>query len=94
MDKFTKGRTYIVCGNAPVKYLVQQTGLKSWRAMILTHVVSNDVGWGHAVVEGNATTLYQKLDSLCGTIDVRGYSTHNTLRKALFNILKFGRFEE
>jgi len=81
MNKFTRGMSYIVSGNKAPKYLVHQVGLKSWRAMIFSHAVTNDVDWGHAVVEGNATTLYARLEELCKDIEVRAYSTHACLRK-------------
>lgn len=98
MNKFTKGMTYIALGQSGQRYVVHQTGLKSWRATIFTHVSTNEAWWKHAVLEGNASSLYYKLEKMCvadgKSFEVRAYNTDESLRKDMFSILKFGRFEE
>lgn len=97
MSKFIKGNTYIVTGAFGQRYIVHQVGLKSWRASLFTHVTKDDRGWDYGVLEGNASSLYQRLLSICDTdeksvFEVRGYNTNNSLRKDMFDILKFGEF--
>lgn len=93
MNKFTKGRTYLASGNGlAYKYIIHQTGLKSWRATVFSHVCPVE---SVAVIEGNSMTLYEKLKNRLGDIiDIRGYHTDSTLRQAMFNILKTGKFDE
>jgi len=98
MNKFTRGMSYIFNGKLNKKYIIHQTGLKSWRAVMFTHTSGHDSDWEFNVLEGNATTLFEKLvqvtNSYDGKFEVRAYNTDMGLRKDMFNILKFGRFEE
>ena len=91
MAKFNKGYSYLVSSDYGRWYIVHQTGLKSWRAMIFTHVIPE---WHESVViEGNATTLYEKLQDLCNdrAFVARAYSANDRLRHAMFDILKTGK---
>ncbi len=99
MNKFTKGVSYIVTGGNNRRYIVHQTGLKSWRASVFSHVISLSVQWDRAVIEGNATTLYEKLKKLHHDaggegFEVRAYDTDSGLRKDMFDILMCGYFKD
>lgn len=99
MVKFTKGRSYIVTGAHKQRYIVHQTGLKSWRASLFTHIVKDDRGWKYAVIEGNATTLFDRLKSINDSdpttnFEVRAYNTDTYLRKDMFDVLMYGCFKD
>lgn len=93
MGKFIRGYTYIVGGHRrSFKYLVQQTGLKSWRAMVVSHV---NPTWELTLLEGNATTLHEKLQKMFAEdFECRRYNANSMLRKDMFNILQYGKFDE
>lgn len=100
MIKFTKGMSYIVTGGNKRRYLVHQTGLKSWRATVFTHVINIDKQWDKAVLEGNATTLFEKLKELYDKngsgvgFEVRAYNIDSNLRKDMFDVLMYGYFKD
>jgi len=98
MKKFTKGMSYIFNGKLRIKYIVHQTGLKSWRATVFSHVMVDSLEWNFVVLEGNATSLFERLIEVTNSeedgYEVRAYNTNESLRKDMFNILKFGKFEE
>jgi hypothetical protein len=71
-------------------YLVHQTGLKSWKAMKFTNVATDDSMWKGMVLEGNSSTLLEKMPIM----DYRKYRSNMIMRQDMFNILKYGRFEE
>jgi len=94
MAKFIKGKSYLVSSDHGRWYLVHQTGLKSWRAMLFTHMVEE--WYGSVMVEGNATTLHERLSNMCNdrTFVVKGYTTNSTMRKDMFSILQTGKIGE
>ncbi|MCK5133652.1 MAG: hypothetical protein KAR40_16045 [Candidatus Sabulitectum sp.] len=93
MAKFKKGYSYLVSSDYGRWYLVHQTGLKSWRAMIFTHVMMSESNWGDVVIEGNATSLHEKLRELANgkTFTVCAHGRHKGLRRDMFDILKTGK---
>lgn len=93
--KLTKGSTYIVIIQETLTkrtgWLVQQTGQKSWVATRFTHATQDYTG-EFTVLLGNSLKVSEEL-SKRGSLQVIATSDTPTLRKYMFNVLKYGQFE-
>jgi hypothetical protein len=98
--KLIKGNTYLVLIQETTfkktGWIVQQTGQKSWVATRFTNATQDYMG-EYTVLFGNALKLVVDLEAKCNNGEVlQVVATDNTvqLRKYMFNILKYGTFEE
>lgn len=93
--KLTNGSTYLVIIQETVTkrtgWLVQQTGQKSWVATRFTHA-TQDYNREYTVLLGNSLKVSEEL-SKRGDLQVIATSDTPTLRKYMFNVLKYGQFE-
>lgn len=81
--KFHKGATYLVKDQG-VWYICQQSGMKSWEAIVFTHVNTDVKKYLH----GNGTTLPTYF------VDPEEWlacSSDSYLRKQMFSVLKTGQ---
>lgn len=81
---FKKGHTYIVKGKTKFWYVVKQTGMKSWKAIMVSHV--DAMSWDSEFYEGNGQSLWAKLE----VSEFRAFTSNLAFRLALFNVLKYG----
>ncbi len=84
--KFQKGHTYIVKSKTKFWYVVKQTGMKSWKALMVSH--TDAMNWDSEFYEGNAQSLPAKLE----VSEWRAFKDNQGFRSALFNVLKNGHF--
>ena len=87
-NKFKSGHTYIVRGKTKFWYVVKQTGTKSWKALMVSHV--DAMAFDSEFFYGNGVSLWQNLE----VSEHKVFTTNATFRKALFNVLKYGKFSD
>jgi len=97
--KFIKGYAYLArVGDTTRKwYLIQQSGMKSWEALLFSHISLNHE---ETFFHGNSETLYEKLATEHKknggedrVIEVWKFNHNKDMRRAMFDILKTGRIE-
>ena len=86
--KFKSGYSYIVKGKTKYWYIVKQTGMKSWKALMISHV--DAMAYSSEFYEGNGVSLPQKLE----VTEYRAFKENRVFRQTLFNVLKYGDFKE
>ena len=73
-------------------YLTRQVGQKSWRAMEFANL---EVEIERRVIEGNGSSIVSKIaDRFSDRPQVYRMMGESQMRRAMFNILKFGRVEQ
>lgn len=97
MTRLVKGYTYIIKtteGSQIHFWLAKQVGQRSWIAMELTTCSINYID-NISVIEGNAITVIEKLQELSNNEpEIRAYTTTINMRKAMFEVLKYGEFAD
>lgn len=88
---FEKGRVYLAKSPSRRFYIIQQVGMKSWRATCLSHV-EPEGGLFFEEYTGNGKSLLEKLDE--AGFEFRTILTNGGLRQQMFEILKYGRWKE
>ena len=89
MSGFKLGYVYLTNYNFRW-YIVQQTGQKSWVALVFTGRVS----YTHDVfLKGNGASLYALMEK-GENFKCHKFSGNSLLRRAMFNILKTGEIED
>jgi len=91
MKRFETNYVYIIRSANGYWYLVQQSGDKSWEAMVFGNLgIHRDDVFRH----GNGKSLLENLRPTDLRKWVNVPSENALVRKAQFNVLKYGRFEE
>ena len=81
--KLVKGFTYLV-KTERYWYIVQQTGQRSWDAIVFSHVTPfHDEAYYH----GNSSDLTGKMPVI---LESYPYNSNTGMRKDMFSILKYG----
>lgn len=97
MTRLIKYYNYIIKtteGSQRHFWLAKQVGQRSWIAMEIT-TCSNNYSDDVNVVEGNAISIVEKLQSLSDEeLKMRMYDTTIRMRQGMFEVLKYGRFSD
>jgi len=88
---FTKGRTYLAKSPNRRFYIIQQVGMKSWKATCFTHV-EPEGGVFFEEYTGNGKSLFEKLNE--DGFEFRATYTNGKLREYMFEILQHGRWKD
>jgi len=91
MVKLRSGATYLIKVR-DAWYIVRQSGMKSWEAMIFSHCIPTYPN--KAYLHGNAIGLLEEFKKLNGdkACDFVICTDNVQLRRAMFEILKTGTF--
>lgn len=89
MRKLFKGSTYLV-RSVKYWYIVQQTGMKSWDALIFSHVSPETTA---KYLHGNSSSLVTLLQNTAHEVKFYRFTEDSELRRAMFEILKTGKYE-
>lgn len=90
MSKFEKGWIYLIQLEGDDRwYIAQQFSQKTWIFSQFTHVITRGDLWFSA----NSIALYEKVMSY-GVRKCVKFNTNSEMRRAMFNILKYGRIED